>query len=86
MRQLALELAPRGCTVNAILAGVTDTAALRKIPGNDEIREKARLRNPHGRLTTPEDVAACLVTLSGPGTHWLTGNVLQVDGGETVCA
>lgn len=83
-RQLAVELAPRGITVNAVLAGVTDTPALRKIPGHERLIEKALEANPHGRLTTPEDVAACLVELARPGTAWLTGNVLRVDGGEDV--
>lgn len=84
VRQLAVELAPEGITANAVKAGVTDTPALRKIPGNDAIVESARQRNPAGRLTTPEDVARCLVALSAPGTGWMTGNVLQVDGGEDV--
>ncbi|MCZ7652835.1 MAG: SDR family oxidoreductase [Thermoanaerobaculia bacterium] len=84
VRQLAVELAPHGITANAIKAGVTDTPALRKIPGNAEIIESAIARNPSGRLTTPEDVARCLVALAAPGTQWLTGNVLQVDGGEDV--
>lgn len=84
VRQLAVELAPEGITANAIKAGVTDTPALRKIPGNEAIVEGARERNPAGRLTTPEDVARCLVALSGPGTEWMTGNVIQVDGGEDV--
>jgi enoyl-[acyl-carrier protein] reductase III len=84
IRQLAVELAPRGVTANAIMAGVTRTPALDKIPGNEEIARRALERNPSGRLTTPEDVAACLVSLSGPGTQWLTGNVLRVDGGESV--
>ena len=84
IRQLAVELAPEGITANAIKAGVTDTPALRKIPGNDAIVESAKARNPAGRLTTPQDVARCLVALSGEGTEWLTGNVLQVDGGEDV--
>ena len=39
-------------------------------------------RNPYRRLPTPEDVAACLVELSRPGTAWLNGNVIRVDGGE----
>jgi NAD(P)-dependent dehydrogenase (short-subunit alcohol dehydrogenase family) len=86
VRQLALELAPHRITVNAVMAGVTDTPALRKIPGHEDIMAQARARNPHGRLTRPDDVASCLVALSGPGTHWLTGNVLQVDGGELVSA
>ena len=84
VRQLAVELAPQGITANAIMAGVTETPALKKIPGNDAIAAKALERNPSGRLTTPEDVAACLVALAAPGTQWLTGNVLRVDGGEAI--
>ncbi|MDP2313288.1 MAG: SDR family oxidoreductase [Pseudomonadota bacterium] len=82
IRQLAIELAPRGITANAILAGVTPTAALEKIPGADKLVAQALARNPNGRLTTPEDVAACLVDLARPGTHWMNGNVIRVDGGE----
>lgn len=84
IRQLAMELAPLGITANAIRAGVTDTPALRKIPGNQEIVETARKINPSGRLTTPEDVAAALVVLSRPETYWMTGNIIGVDGGEDV--
>src|SRR5262249_45379878 len=82
IRQLALELAPFDITANAILAGVTDTAALRKIPGNDKLREFAIARNPHHRLTTPEDVARCISALCCEKTYWMTGNTLRVDGGE----
>ncbi|MFZ5478243.1 MAG: SDR family oxidoreductase [Myxococcota bacterium] len=81
-RQLAVELGKKGITTNAILAGVTKTPALDKIPGADKLVEKALGRNPSGRLTQPEDVARCLVELSRPGTYWLNGNVLRVDGGE----
>ncbi len=81
-RQLALEGAKRGFTANAICAGVTRTPALEKIPGHEAIAAKAETRNPHGRLTTPGDVAATLVALAGPETHWLNGNVIFVDGGE----
>ncbi len=84
IRQLAVELAPNGITANAIMAGVTKTAALAKIPGADEIEKTAMGRNPHGRLTKPEDVASCLLLLSQSGSHWLTGNVLKVDGGEAI--
>ncbi|MFQ5657137.1 MAG: enoyl-ACP reductase [Candidatus Methylomirabilales bacterium] len=84
IRQLALELAPQGITVNAIRAGVTDTPALRKIPGHEEMIEYAKARNPFGRLTTPADVAATIAVLSQPGTHWMTGNVIGVDGGEEI--
>lgn len=84
IRQLAVELAPKGITANAIMAGVTKTPALDKIPGAEEIARRALERNPHGRLTTPEDVAKCLLVLARPETAWLTGNVLRVDGGESV--
>lgn len=84
IRQLALELAPLGSTANSIRAGVTDTAALRKIPGHETMIQVAQARNPGGRLTTPEDVADAIACLAEPGCHWLTGNVLGVDGGEDI--
>jgi len=82
IRQLAYELAPYGITANSIRAGVTDTPALRKIPGNDRMIDGAQARNPHRRLTTPEDVAEAIAALCAAGTHWVTGNVIGVDGGE----
>ncbi len=85
-RQLAYELAPRDITVNALRGGVTDTPALRKIPGSETLLEGALARNPSGRLTTPEDVAEAAVALCAPGTHWITGNVINVDGGEEITA
>ncbi len=81
-RQLALELASQGITVNAIRAGVTDTPALRKIPGAAHMMAEQEAQNPHGRLGTPEDVAECLVALARPETYWMTGNTIRVDGGE----
>ncbi len=84
VRQLALELAEAGVTVNAIRAGVTDTPALRRIPGWQQLVQAAATRNPMGRLTTPQDVADALTVLATPQTHWMTGNVLGVDGGEVM--
>jgi enoyl-[acyl-carrier protein] reductase III len=82
IRQLALELAPYGITANAIMAGVTETPALRKIPGNEKLIAIAQARNPHGRLTKPEDVAKCIRVLCHENTYWMTGNTIRVDGGE----
>lgn len=82
IRQLSMELGPIGITANAIIAGVTDTPALRKIPGNAKMVEAARLKNPAGRLTTPADVAKAIVALSSEESGWISGNVLGVDGGE----
>ncbi len=84
IRQLALELAPYGITANAIMAGVTDTPALRKIPGHENIVEFTLKRNPSGRLTTPEDVAKAIAGLTSRDFDWMTGNVIHVDGGEII--
>jgi enoyl-[acyl-carrier protein] reductase III len=84
IRQLAVELAPAGITANAILPGVTETNALRQMPGHEKILETARQRNPSRRLTQPEDVARTIAALCHPATYWLTGNVLHVDGGENI--
>jgi NAD(P)-dependent dehydrogenase (short-subunit alcohol dehydrogenase family) len=86
IRQLAYELAPLGITINAIRAGVTDTPALRKIPGHEKMAEVAVARNPMGRMTTPADVAAAIAVLYQQGTHWITGTVIGVDGGEDIVA
>jgi NAD(P)-dependent dehydrogenase (short-subunit alcohol dehydrogenase family) len=85
-RQLAMELIPFGITVNTIRAGVTDTPALRRIPGHQELLDVALQRNPAGRLTTPEDVADAVVALASPKLGWMTGNAIGVDGGELVGA
>jgi NAD(P)-dependent dehydrogenase (short-subunit alcohol dehydrogenase family) len=86
IRQLSLELGPMGITANAIMAGVTDTPALRKIPGNVGMLEAARVKNPSGRLTTPEDIAKAIALLSTDEAQWISGNVLGVDGGEDISA
>jgi enoyl-[acyl-carrier protein] reductase III len=85
-RQLAYEMAEHGIAVNAIRAGVTDTPAARKIPGSDKLFEQAARKNPSKRLTMPKDVAGALVALCHPDAGWLTGNVINVDGGEEISA
>jgi NAD(P)-dependent dehydrogenase (short-subunit alcohol dehydrogenase family) len=86
VRQLACELAPRGITVNAIRAGITDTPAMRKIAGAVALYERAQEQNPSGRATTVEDVAKALAALSDERLYWMTGNVIGVDGGEDITA
>jgi enoyl-[acyl-carrier protein] reductase III len=86
VRQLAFELAPRGITVNAIRAGITDTPAMRRIPGILALYERTQQMNPSGRATTVEDVAKAIANLSDPRTAWITGNVIGVDGGEDITA
>jgi NAD(P)-dependent dehydrogenase (short-subunit alcohol dehydrogenase family) len=83
-RQLAFELAPHGVLVNCIMAGVTDTAALRKIPGNEEIVDIAMRRNPTKRMTTAHDVAVTIRALCDPEIERVTGAIIVVDGGELI--
>lgn len=84
IKQLALELGKVGATANAIKAGVTNTPALQKIPGHEQMIESAARRNPAGRLTTPEDVANAIAVLSGTDAQWINGGVIGVDFGESV--
>jgi enoyl-[acyl-carrier protein] reductase III len=84
VRQLAVELASFGISVNALQAGVTDTPAARKIPGSDRMLARAMESNPGRRLTTPEDVAGLLVAFANCASSWATGNVIRVDGGEDI--
>jgi NAD(P)-dependent dehydrogenase (short-subunit alcohol dehydrogenase family) len=83
-RQLSMELArlDSGVAVNAIRAGVTETPALRRIPEAARVIEHTLVRNPHGRLTTVEDVADAIVTLASTDSDWISGNIINVDGGE----
>ncbi|HLB59256.1 MAG TPA: SDR family oxidoreductase, partial [Bdellovibrionota bacterium] len=83
-RQLTLELGKYGISVNAIRAGVTHTPALEKIPNFEKIMEITLQKNPWARLTQPSDVAKSILALSLPGTEWVTGNVIGVDGGENI--
>lgn len=84
VRQLAVELGPMGASVNAIMAGVTDTPALRKIPGNSEMIEIAKRKNPHGRLTSPEDIAKVISLICKDGGEWISGGLIHADGGEDI--
>jgi len=86
MRSIALEYAPHGIRANVIQAGVTDTPALRRIPGSDRMKELAVRRNPFKRLTRPEDVADFISLLCRPEARWVNGAVLCVDGGESIAS
>ena len=71
-------------SVNAIMAGVTDTPALRKIPGNEPMIQVAQRKNPHNRLTTPDDIARVISVLCMDGAEWISGGIINADGGEDI--
>jgi NAD(P)-dependent dehydrogenase (short-subunit alcohol dehydrogenase family) len=83
-RSIATEFAPYGIRCNVIQAGVTETPALAAIPGSEQLKAQARLRNPCGRLTLPRDVANVIYLLSLPEASWINGEVIRVDGGEHI--
>ena len=84
VRQLSAELGYKNVSVNSIMAGVTDTPALRKIPGNKPMLDVARRKNPQGRLTTPDDVAKVISLLCKDGGEWISGGIIHADGGEDI--
>ncbi len=83
-RSIAVEMAHLGIRSNIVQAGVTDTPALRAIPGSQNLKAQARTRNPFGRLTTPADVADAIFLLSLPEAAWINGAIIRVDGGERI--
>lgn len=85
VRYLAVELAPQGIRVNAVSAGVVETGALDHFPNREAMLEMG-LRNPAGRMVTPEDVAACVTFLCSPEAEMIRGQTLVVDGGWSLLA
>ena len=81
-RAVSVEYGPHGIRCNILQPGITDTPALRLIPGNASMKASAQMRNPLGRLTTPEDVANVVSLLSHSDASWINGALIHVDGGE----
>jgi 3-oxoacyl-[acyl-carrier protein] reductase len=78
-RALAVEVAPRGITVNAVAPGVIKTEMSEGVVerAGDEVLKRILLR----RLGTPEDVANAVVFLASSYADYITGEILHVDGG-----
>jgi 7-alpha-hydroxysteroid dehydrogenase len=79
-RLAAADLAPR-VRVNAVAVGSVATSALELVLGNDEMRTAMEQATPLGRIGEAEDVAAAIVYLASPAGGYLTGKVLEIDGG-----
>jgi enoyl-[acyl-carrier protein] reductase III len=80
VRYLAVELAPRGIRVNAVSAGVVETGALEHFPNRDAMLDMG-VRNPTGRLVSPDDVARLVTFLCSPDAEMIRGQTVVVDGG-----
>jgi NAD(P)-dependent dehydrogenase (short-subunit alcohol dehydrogenase family) len=90
-RALALEVAARGVTVNAVCPGWVDTdmttASIARIVEKtgqpaDRARRTLEGMSPQGRLIQPEEVAAVALFLASDAAHGITGQAINVDGGE----
>jgi 3-oxoacyl-[acyl-carrier protein] reductase len=76
----ALDLGPKGVTVNAVAPGLTDTEMLRE--GLTEQARRQMVQNTAlGRLGTPEDIADVVVFLASDQARWITGQSIDVNGG-----
>jgi len=82
-RLTALDLCPR-IRVNAIAPGSILTSALDVVASNDALREPMEKATPLRRLGEPVDIAAAAVYLASPAGSYLTGKMIEVDGGLTV--
>lgn len=92
-RALALELARKGVTVNAVCPGYTETDLLRQSiegivakTGRSPAQARAELAagNPQGRLVQPEEVADAVAWLCGEAAAAVTGQAISVSGGEVM--
>ena len=79
-RLLAYEWAPR-VRVNAVAAGATLTDALELVVAMDDLKQQMEEMTPMRRLGAPADIAAAVLYLASPAASWVTGKVLEVDGG-----
>lgn len=78
-KAIAMEIASRNITVNAVAPGFIDTPMTNVL--SDKVKEELKARIPLGRLGVPRDVAASIVFLASDEAAYITGHVLDVNGG-----
>src|ERR1700723_926202 len=82
-KSVALELAKSGIRVNAVAPGPTDTGMLTRFTGTAENKAALARQVPLGRLGLSEEVADGIVFIASDEARFITGHVLNVDGGHT---
>ena len=84
VKSMAVEVAPRGITVNAVAPGWVDTEMCAE-PFADGGRERIAKGIPVGRIATPRDIAFPAVCLCFEGSRHVTGEIVNVNGGSVLC-
>ncbi len=82
---LAQELGPSGIRVNAIAPGLVETRFASAIVESDELRARFVAKSALGRHAQPDEIAGAALYLASDAASYVTGQVLVVDGGTTVC-
>lgn len=80
IRYLAVELAGKGISVNAVATGLLDKNSDDRL-ANPAVAELLAARTPGGHLSTPDDVAGAVALLCGDSAAWIHGQVITADGG-----
>ena len=83
-KSLAIELAPRGITVNSVAPGWVDTEMCAE-PYAGDGRERVARGIPLGRIATPEDIGGPIVFLCSSLARHITGEIMNVNGGSVLC-
>lgn len=78
-KAIAIEIASRNITVNAVAPGFIETPMTDALP--DKVKEEMKTRIPLGRMGSARDVAAAIVFLASDEAAYITGHVLNVNGG-----
>lgn len=85
VRFLAVSLAPRGISVNAVAPGPTDTEAFAAMASDsDELKARLASMTPMGRIGTPEDASPLIAFLCSEDAGWVTGQLIVSDGGYSL--
>ena len=82
-KSVALEVAKSGIRVNAVAPGPTDTGMLTRFTGTEENKAALAKQVPLGRLGLSEEVADSIVFIASDEARFITGHVLNVDGGHS---
>ena len=84
-RYLAKELGPRQITVNTVAPGATATDFFGGLlRGNDQVQEMVTSVTALGRYGEPDDIGGAIAALLADGTHWITGQRIEVSGGQNL--